>query len=87
MSGIAPTILLVTAQSRRRVSMGAESPLVKDYAKKNCHNSDFSPGGNRRKNVLSNDMAETKAFVDRIGLWSDAHPIPPWRWRNERRTR
>jgi len=27
---------------------------------------------------LTYEMAETKAFVDRIGLWSDPHPVPPW---------
>jgi endonuclease YncB( thermonuclease family) len=24
---------------------------------------------------------ETNARKDRLGLWADAHPVPPWRWR------
>ena len=36
---------------------------------------------------LTYDMAETKAYVDRIGLWSDPHPVPPWEWRKTERER
>ena len=36
---------------------------------------------------LEYEMAETKAAVDRIGLWSDPIPIPPWEWRNGSRER
>lgn len=28
---------------------------------------------------------EANARKDRLGLWSDAHPVPPWRWRSRRR--
>lgn len=34
---------------------------------------------------LEYEMAETKAAVDRIGLWSDPNPIPPWEWRHPKR--
>jgi endonuclease YncB( thermonuclease family) len=30
---------------------------------------------------LEYEMAETKAAVNRIGLWQDKNPIPPWEWR------
>ncbi|HKQ23147.1 MAG TPA: thermonuclease family protein [Burkholderiales bacterium] len=36
---------------------------------------------------LEYDMAETKAYVDRIGLWQDKNPIPPWEWRKAERER
>lgn len=34
---------------------------------------------------LEYEMAETKAFVDRIGLWKDKNPMPPWAWRSSKR--
>jgi endonuclease YncB( thermonuclease family) len=33
---------------------------------------------------LTYEMAETKAFVDRIGLWQDRNPVPPWAWRTKK---
>lgn len=36
---------------------------------------------------LTYDMAETRAYVDRIGLWIDPNPIPPWEWRKAERER
>ena len=37
----------------------------------------------------SNDAAlirlEQQAQADRVGLWADAHPIPPWEWRASKR--
>ena len=30
-------------------------------------------------------LAENEARAQRVGLWSDAVPIPPWDWRKERR--
>ncbi len=27
------------------------------------------------------EVAEAKAMKDRVGLWSDKNPIPPWEWR------
>ena len=29
--------------------------------------------------------AEMKAKDERIGLWSDESPVPPWEWRRQRR--
>jgi len=26
-------------------------------------------------------QAEDKAKADKLGLWQDKHPIPPWEWR------
>lgn len=34
---------------------------------------------------LEYEMAENKAAVDRVGLWSDPNPIPPWAWRKAER--
>ncbi len=28
--------------------------------------------------------AEDQARTDRLGLWQDKHPIPPWEWRRQR---
>ena len=25
--------------------------------------------------------AEERARTDRLGLWADPHPVPPWEWR------
>jgi len=30
---------------------------------------------------LTYETAETKAYVDRIGLWQERNPMPPWNWR------
>jgi endonuclease YncB( thermonuclease family) len=27
------------------------------------------------------DAAETRAAADRVGLWQDENPMPPWKWR------
>lgn len=27
------------------------------------------------------ESAEVRASVDRVGLWQDENPIPPWEWR------
>ncbi len=29
---------------------------------------------------ISYEQAELIAKLDRIGLWSDTNPIPPWEW-------
>ncbi len=34
---------------------------------------------------LEYEMAETKAAIDRKGLWSDPNPTPPWEWRQSMR--
>jgi len=36
---------------------------------------------------LEYEMAESKASVDRIGLWKDNDPVPPWEWRKNERER
>lgn len=36
---------------------------------------------------LEYEIAETKAAVDRIGLWQDRNPVPPWEWRKTERER
>ncbi len=30
---------------------------------------------------LTYEMAEDKAAADRLGLWRDRNPVPPWEWR------
>jgi endonuclease YncB( thermonuclease family) len=34
---------------------------------------------------LTYEAAEDKAAVDRIGLWTDKNPVPPWEWRRLKR--
>lgn len=29
--------------------------------------------------------AETRASVDRVGLWQDKEPVPPWEWRHSQK--
>jgi endonuclease YncB( thermonuclease family) len=36
---------------------------------------------------LEYEIAETQAYVDRIGLWQDRNPVPPWVWRQTERER
>jgi endonuclease YncB( thermonuclease family) len=31
------------------------------------------------------EMAQDRAAADRVGLWKDENPVPPWEWRRERR--
>ena len=31
------------------------------------------------------EAAEDRAAADRIGLWQDANPVPPWEWRQKHR--
>jgi endonuclease YncB( thermonuclease family) len=31
------------------------------------------------------EAAEDRAAADRIGLWKDANPVPPWEWRHKHR--
>jgi endonuclease YncB( thermonuclease family) len=31
--------------------------------------------------------AQTAAQSDRLGLWQDQDPVPPWEWRKEKRER
>ena len=31
------------------------------------------------------EAAEDRAAADRIGLWQDANPVPPWEWRHMHR--
>jgi len=31
------------------------------------------------------ESAEDRAAADRVGLWQDKHPVPPWEWRSEHR--
>lgn len=37
------------------------------------------------KNAPEYAAAEKSARECRVGLWSDAHPVPPWEWRKARR--
>jgi len=30
------------------------------------------------------ESAEDKAAIDRVGLWQDKDPVPPWEWRRKR---
>src|SRR5260370_1059261 len=32
-------------------------------------------------------MLEDKARKDRLGLWADPHPVPPWCWRKQKKGR
>ena len=32
-------------------------------------------------------MLEDKARKDRLGLWADPHPVPPWEWRRRAKSR
>jgi endonuclease YncB( thermonuclease family) len=34
---------------------------------------------------LEYEIAEKKAYVDRIGLWQEKNPMPPWEWRKAER--
>ena len=31
------------------------------------------------------EAAEDRAAADRLGLWQDANPVPPWEWRHKHR--
>jgi endonuclease YncB( thermonuclease family) len=31
------------------------------------------------------EAADDRAAADRVGLWQDANPVPPWEWRHKRR--
>jgi endonuclease YncB( thermonuclease family) len=35
--------------------------------------------------IAEYDAAEVKARSDKVGLWSDAEPVPPWEWRHRKR--
>lgn len=32
-------------------------------------------------------LLQSNARADRVGIWADAHPIPPWKWRHSRHAR
>ena len=32
---------------------------------------------------LPRDRIDYEAAEDRVGLWQDKHPVPPWEWRHE----
>ena len=34
---------------------------------------------------INHEAAEDRAAADRVGLWQDAKPVPPWEWRREHR--
>jgi endonuclease YncB( thermonuclease family) len=34
---------------------------------------------------VSYEAAESTAKIGRVGLWSDADPVPPWEWRHPKR--
>ena len=34
---------------------------------------------------LSYGKAEESAMVSKVGLWTDAEPVPPWEWRRDHR--
>jgi len=33
------------------------------------------------KDRVNYEAAEDRAVADRVGLWQDAKPVPPWEWR------
>ena len=37
------------------------------------------------KERINYEAAEDRAAADRVGLWQDANPVPPWRWRRKHR--
>jgi len=34
------------------------------------------------KDRIHYDAAEDRAAADRVGLWQDKNPVPPWEWRH-----
>jgi endonuclease YncB( thermonuclease family) len=37
------------------------------------------------KDRIDYEAAEDRAAADRVGLWQDKNPVPPWEWRREHR--
>ena len=37
------------------------------------------------KDRIEYEAAGDRAAADRVGLWQDANPVPPWEWRHKHR--
>jgi len=72
---------LITDRRTRKLSGGQSAQIDAGLAwwyRKYAH--EQHPGDR-----VEYESAEDRAAADRIGLWQDKNPVPPWEWRREHR--